>query len=357
MDVTQNNLQQVTGTIPTMVKDIPFDERISSWEMSQLWLIYQANSSVRCILQYFVASAQDNEIKALLNDSLNSILPQLNTMSNIFNSVGFPIPHGFTDEDVEPNAKRLYSDSLMLAYLRTITKFGIVELGHALPLATRPDVRDYLNGATVTAQNLINKTQDLMVKKGIAVKPPYTRVPDRVNYVQGEQWYKGLFGKKRPMNVLELTHVFERMETKLSERAILLGYTQTAKSEEVRSYFSKVNHVMDKEVERWHTFLGDEDLPEPINWNGDITDSSESPFSDKLMLFHFMFSVTFSVTANGFALANCTRTDLVTAFAAVILNLQALGKDGLDLMITNRWMEEIPLVVDREDIISKTPQH
>jgi len=45
-------------------------------------------------------------------------------MTNLFNSVGFPIPNGFGDKDVLPNAKRLYSDSLMLVYLRTLNKFG-----------------------------------------------------------------------------------------------------------------------------------------------------------------------------------------------------------------------------------------
>jgi len=70
------------------------------------------------------------------------------------------------------------------------------------------------------------------------------------------------------------------------------------------------------------------------------------------MLFHKMTSISYSVTANGFALANCNRTDLVVAFSKSILELQSYGKSGLELSIENRWMEEIPQVADRKQINS-----
>ena len=352
METSQQGSQQVNASVSSEVKNFLYDDgRLSSWEMSQLWLIYQANSSLKCILQYFVATAQDPEIKAVLNDALNAMPPQLSTMTNLFNSVGFPIPYGFSDQDVEQNAKRLYSDSLMLTYLRMIIKFGLVKLAHALPLASRPDVQDYLNSALVETQNLYNKTGHLLAKKGIAIKPPYTPVPDRVNYVTGQNYYGGLLGKKRPINVLECSHVFERLETKISEKAILLGFAQVAKDEKVKAYFSKGINFMDKEIDRWVSILKDEDLPTPILWRSEVTDSTESPLSDRLMLFHFLFNITYSITANGFALGNCNRTDLVLSFSKTMLDLEGFGKEGLDLMIEKGWLEEIPLVADREKLI------
>lgn len=337
---------------PVSVKDFPYDERLSSWEMSQLWLLYQANSQLKCVFQYFVAKAQDPEIKAVLSDALNKATNQLNSLISIFNETGFPLPHGFTEDyDVDPNAERLYSDSFMLVYLRKYNKFGIINLAHALPLATRPDVRAYLNNGLIDAQNLLNITEDLLAKKGLALRPPYTPVPDRANYVADKTWYGGLFGKKRPINTLELTHVYERLETKYAENAILLGFTQVAKDTLVKEYFSKGKDVLDKEINKWTAILTDEDLPLPPSWTTDVTDSTESPFSDKLMLFHIIFNITYSITANGFALGNCNRTDLVTAFSKAVTSLQAYGKEGLDLMIEKGWFEEIPLAADREKVI------
>ncbi|KGP75069.1 hypothetical protein JT05_12520 [Desulfosporosinus sp. Tol-M] len=305
---------------------------------------------MKCILQYFVAKAQDPEIKAMMNDALNIILPQQSTITTLFNSVGFPVPHGFTDEDVKINAKRLYSDSLMLSFHRAIIRFRLVQLAHALPLATRPDVRDFFNDALVQEQNLLNKAEDLLTKKGINVRPPYTPVPDRVKYIADNSWYGNLFGSERPINILELTQVFKRLENKLVENAIQLGFTQVVKDPKIKAYFSRGLNIFDKEIEKWSKVLNKEDMILPMSWKSEVTDSSESPFSDKLMLFRTVLNIAYSVYANGFALANCNRTDLVTAFAKVELNLSSYGKDGLDLMIANGWMEEIPLAVDRKGL-------
>jgi len=44
METFQQELQQVNAPVPSEDKNFPYDERLSSWEMSQLWLIYQANT-------------------------------------------------------------------------------------------------------------------------------------------------------------------------------------------------------------------------------------------------------------------------------------------------------------------------
>jgi len=352
MDTYQHGSQQVNTSVPYQVNNFLYEEgRLSSWEMSQLWLIYEANSSLKCIVQYFAATARDIDIKAVLNEALNAIPPRLSNMTELFDSVGFPIPYGFGDEDVVPTAKRLYSDSLMLAYIRTLNKFGLIKLAHALPFASRPDVRECFNSALVEAQNLVNKTEDLLSKKGIANKPPYTPVPDRVTYVTDQNYNGGLLGGKRPINVLECSYIFERLETKLSERAILLGFAQVVKDEKIKAYFVKGIKVFDKLIDRWSSILKDEDLPTPMLWISEVTNSTQSPFSDRLMLFHLMYCITYSITANGFALGNNNRTDVLLGFSESVLDLGIYGKKGLSIMVEKGWTEEIPLVADREKII------
>jgi hypothetical protein len=350
MEIAQQEFLKENKPAPGLSKDVPYDERLSAWEISQLWLIYQANSLMKCILQYFSAQAQDPEIKTILTDALNMIYPKLSAIISLFNSVGFPIPYGYTDEDVNTNAKRLFSDSLMLSAFRAVTRFRLVKLAHALPLATRPDVRAFFNSALVEEQNLLNKAEDLLTKKGINVRPPYIPIPDRVNYIADNSWYGNLFGSERPINALELTHVFQRLETKLVESAIHLGFTQVVKDPKIKAYFSKGLQIFDNEIKRWSAILNKEDIILPLSWRSEVTDSLESPFSDKLMLFQSLLNITYSFYANGFAIANCNRTDLVRAFVKVEIDLGTYGKDGLDLMIANAWMEEIPLSVDRKGL-------
>jgi hypothetical protein len=351
METFQQEFQQENALTVNTVKNVPCDERLSSSEMSQLWLGYQTVSSRKCILQYLIAKAQDPEIKSLFTDTLNEVNWQLSTATDIFNSVGFPIPHGFTDEDVEPNAQRLYSDSLMLTYYNMFTRLRFSLVAYAIPLTTRPDVREFFNSALVHEQNFFNKSEDLLNKKGINAKPPYTPVPEKVNYIENQTWYGDLFGGKRSINVLELTHVFQRLETKLIESAIHLGFTRVVKDPKIKAYLLKGLDVLDKEIKRWSTILHKENLILPRSWRNEVTNSVESPFSDKLILFQTLLSVTYSVSVNGFALANCNRKDLLAAFTEAEIELASYGKDGLDLMIAHGWMEEIPLVADRNEII------
>ena len=60
------------------------------------------------------------------------------------------------------------------------------------------------------------------------------------------------------------------------------------------------------------------------------------------------------ITQNGISLANCVRRDIVTAFGGAIVALQAYSKDALDLMINSGWLEKIPQVADRQEIIGKS---
>lgn len=83
MQTTQDSFQQAYILNPTAVKEFPYDERISTWEMSQLWLIYQANGQIKCILEYFVNIAQYPEMKEILTDALNIAKNQLDSLMAI----------------------------------------------------------------------------------------------------------------------------------------------------------------------------------------------------------------------------------------------------------------------------------
>ncbi|MDD2234700.1 MAG: DUF3231 family protein [Desulfitobacteriaceae bacterium] len=334
-----------------MVNNFPYDERLSVWEISQLWLFYQTSSLRKCIFQYVIAQTQDPDMKAFYLDTLNTINAQLSTMTNLFLSADFSVPQGFTDKDVEPNAKRLFSDSLTLNFFRMMNRFRFVKLAHLLPLIIRPDLQEFFNSALVSEQNLMNRSKNLAIKKGIHTKPPYTPVSDKVNFISNQTWYGEFFKKGRSINVLELTHVFLQLDTKQIQRAIRLGFCQVVKDPKVKAFMIKGLDILDKVIERWSIILNKEDLPLPISWECEVTDSLDSPFSDKLMLYQILLMITYSVYDNGFSLANCNRKDIVAAFAKAELEQIPYGKDALDLMIANGWMEEIPLIIDRKKMI------
>jgi len=273
-------------------------------------------------------------------------------MTQMFNSVGFPIPHGFTEEDVEPNAKRLFSDSFMLTYIRYLARYGAIKYFTALTMSIRPDVREFYNLCVDEIQDLHKKADEILIKKGFFSAEAYIPVPERIQYVYEERsMYKGIFGDKRPINALEIAEVFGRLESRFLERPIVLGFNQVIQSQKIKKLFSKAEQVLDNNTHRWGKMLRDEDLPLPASVAHEITDSSESPFSDKLMVFHVLAVFGYGLTAHGIAIASCTRSDIVTAMNASIAETMAWAKDALDLMMQSGWMEKIPQATDRKQII------
>lgn len=348
----QDNQPQLNSTIQYLTKNFPYDERLSSMEMSQLWLTYLAYNANKFVYTRYFDTTQDPEFKSLFGDALNIVQSQLGSISSLFNTVGFPIPYGFSDKDINMNAKRLFSDGLMILHLRKQTRFGLVEFGHALSLVTRPDVKGFFNSGLDQQQNLLNKIDEVLERKGIYIKPPYTIVPDEVSYVKDKgDFYGGLLGKNRPINVLELTYLFENLIIKNKAHALLLGFSQVAEDEEVKRCFQKGVEVVRKIRERGSQYLEKENLPLPTTLDSEITDSTEAPFSDRLMVFDKLRVINLSVTAIGFAVANSNRKDIVVSYYRDIWDLANYGKMLLDLYIEKGWMEGIPLVADREEIM------
>lgn len=97
--------------------------------------------------------------------------------------------------------------------------------------------------------------------------------------------------------------------------------------------------------------MNSEDLLLPTTLRSEVTDSTDSPFTDRLLLFYVMVGVHNSIATNGSALASVSRIDIVSPSIETLSEIRKYGKIGLDLSIDKGWMEEIPLVSDRKEMI------
>ncbi len=129
-----------------------------------------------------------------------------------------------------------------------------------------------------------------------------------------------------------------------------MGFGQVAKSKKLKDYFSRGKQIADKQTGVLGSLLEDEDLPKPINYDALVTDSTESPFSDKLILFHSTIFMSLSIQAYGLALGNCARPDVASSITRLTAELGDYVKDGLDLMIEHGWLERVPEAANRKEL-------
>lgn len=325
---------------------------LTSSEIGQLWTTYLAESMSKYMLPYFVEKCKDPDIRSVLQFALEVSIQHVNSITEIFNAANFPVLHGFTDEDFNITAEQLFSDTFMLAYTRAMAKYGMTDFSSSFSNSARPDICGFFEGCLNNSKEIYKQTNVVLLAKGLLERTPYIPIPDMVEYVDdAPNFFKGFIGDKRPLNALEIGHVFGNSYLKSLDNALLQGFAQAAKSKKVKDYLSRGKQIADKQIEVFNSLLRDEDLPVPSSYQNQVTASTESPFSDKMMMFHVtVISSACCICGFGLSLSKCARKDVALTFSRLIAELIDFAKDGLDLMIEHGWLERVPETANRKEL-------
>jgi len=93
--------------------------------------------------------------------------------------------------------------------------------------------------------------------------------------------------------------------------------------------------------------LKKEDLLGIVPVNMEVTDSTDSPFSNKLVMALFSALNAIDVTLIGHALSLSFRTDLSAHYSKLIGEILLYNKKGFDILVDRKWLEKPPSAPDR----------
>nr|WP_263324596.1 DUF3231 family protein [Neobacillus sp. Marseille-Q6967] len=323
---------------------------LTSSEISALWGCYMGDSMSSCVLRYFLNTEEDEDIKALVKYALGLTEEHLAFISKLFQNEKFPIPHGFTDDDVDVSAPKLFSDIFILFYLKQMGSSGMGAYSLALGSSSRIDIREFFNHNLKTTAELYNKATTLSASKGLLIRPPYIQYPETAEFVQKEGWVNGLFGDRRPLNVSEITHLHLNTITNTLGKTMMIGFSQVSKSKEVKKLFIRGRDISIKHVEVLSSLLRDDYVPAPEIWDTAVTNSTTAPFSDKLMLFHTVSLAQLGIGNYGMAMSASSRRDLAANYMRLNAEAGTFADDCAELLIQNEWFEKMPGVVERDTL-------
>jgi len=323
-------------------------------EVGHLWTSYLAECMSVCFLKYYVAKSKDPDIHAVLQRALDVSSQRVRTIVDIFNSIHHPIPEAYGERDVDVDVKQLFSESFMIKYTRFMHKFILINYSNSLSVSSRSDVRSYFSECLNTSQEIHQKATKVLQAKGLLIKAPNIVIPDRVDFVHNTDYLGSILGlgDQRPLNAMEISHIVALMETKQLLKTLNLGYGQVVKSEKVKRFISQAKQTADKQLKKLGSYLDDEDLPQPIMTSDLVTDSTESPHSDKLIMCHVTVVIATIVAEYGISASNTARKDLVATFANLTTEILSLAKDGAELMIESGWLEKIPQTSNRKELMN-----
>lgn len=321
-------------------------EDLTSAEMAKLWATYMGNSMGKCILSYFLQHVDDKDIKTLLENALQLSEEYMKTVKEIFTKESFPIPKGFTEDDVNLGAPRLYQDEFYVHYLKYAAKAGMSIYTVAIPLVYRKDVKEFFRYCMDSTMDLMDQIKEILMSKGLIIKPPLIPVPDNVEFVHDE-FLNGFFGHIRPLHALEITHLYDVIESDAVSKALITGFAQVARDEEVRNILEKGKNSVTKNLEAYMQKLNNQNLPSPSRLDDLVTSSTFSPFSDKIMLYHKidMFSIKIRIFGNAVAVNG--RHDIGLIYTKALMKNVTFVQSAAKIMIDKGWFEQPPYAAER----------
>jgi len=322
---------------------------LTSSEIAGLWSTYIQDSMAKCILQYFQHHVKDTEIHKVVTEALTLSQNHVMQITKIFHSESFPIPHGFSESDINLSAKPLFHDPYVLSFVYGMSRMGMINYPFITSTISRSDVLQFFVAANKSTTDLYQRCVNLMLTKGIYDRPIKMNYPKQAEYIQKHGFISGMLGHKRPLNAIELTEIFVRIERNYFAVILLLGFLQVVKDKEIKQYLIQGKGLCDEQINWLNELLVKEDLLGTVPVTMEVADSVESPFSDKLILSLIYLLNQIDISLVGHALSLSMRTDLSAHYSYLITKILAYTKDGYDLMVDRQWLEQPPLATDRKE--------
>lgn len=317
-------------------------------EISGLWKTYMQNTAIICVVKYFIQSVQDVEIKPLLDEQLNLLQHLDERVHDIFTQEKFPIPKGFSDEDVNLTAPALYTDLYALSFIYRFNQSTLSDYATVATKVARQDIVDFFYECMNSTAGIYRKALDMMLSKGIYDRPPKMPYPKEAKFVEKrDSIFDIWFGDKRPLNTFELGEIFYVIERNYIGLLLLMGFIQVTKDKEIKAFFIDGKKLAEKQIDTFNKILEEEELIGQIPVSMEVTDSRIAPFSERLMMFLIATTITTGLYLTAYSLSSAMRKDLAAHYTAVMIEVLKYGGDGMKIMVDKGWMEQPPQAFDR----------
>lgn len=324
--------------------------KLTSSEIGSLWGEYVNGTMTDVVNRYMVSIVEDESIKAIFEEAIKTFEQQKKQIATFMENEGFPVPIGFTESDLNKGAERLFTDIFCLNYLHIMTLHGL--LGHitVLGVSVRKDLRDFYDSCDNDAKRMYHQTIELLLEKGNFQRDPLFYPAKNPEFISSEDFTDGLFGKGRRLTGTEIISISLNLKKSIMTKTLSIGFSQVTQTKEVRKFLEDSEKTADHQIQTFAKIMHTDNLPAPKSWETEVTTSTDSPFSDKLMLYHIGFLFQAAQVYHGTGLASAMRTDLVTTYEGIILKNLMVTKKWFDLMVQNKWLEQPPLAPNRKEI-------
>ena len=320
-------------------------------EIANLWQFIISNQAHLCMLEHWIQHAEDKDLKKKLQHSKDVAKQIVKDGTELYIKAGFPAPIGFSlAQDLNLETPRLMSDKLVIFTLQILSEYGLYGYGLNLGKTETPEVNSFFKQCLSDSVEIYHGFRDLIKNKGYGHQPVIIPPPNEAEFVQKQSFLVGWLGEKRPVNALEIDNLIFSLRGAILAKSLLMVFSQIAKDTDLYNHCSKGKEMIGKRLEKIQSFNTAENLPFHPTYETEITDSTVSPFSDRLLMFEALALTQIAIVRYGNALSSVVRRDLSVMFAKFIVETGFYLEDGLKLSIDKNWLEQPPLASDRDKL-------
>ena len=319
---------------------------LSASELATLWMTFQEKTFILRFLEYLIPNADDEKSLKILTELYGHLDKYIEKVTTLFENEGAALPIAFSSKDVNVNAPKLFENGLDIMLLREIKQISMGLYTLNMGMSFREDIIDIYKDLTSITQGCYKDCTHYLLEKGILTRPPHIPMPTNYEFVNDLNYLSGynLLKKARQIDAMELANIHHNMESNNVGMTLMFAFSQVAQDAEIKKYFHKGMELSRKVLKANTEFLLEDNISPTVTSIGNATNSKDSPFSDRLMMYFNYMLGNFTLGANSFSFAFTLRSDLKVEFALLAKDVVDYIDEGIKLMIKNSWFEKPPQI-------------
>jgi len=326
--------------------------KLTPAEISSLWNSYITNTMAFWVSKYFVAKTQDKELQVILQYAVEMAEIEFEKSKDFLVGANYPLPQKFDEQDVDLNAPAICTDNFTLIIKYSLVQSAQIVYGLSLSTSTRKDIRVFYQECLNNSAELYNRLTDLLITRGLHHPEIHIPTPTHVEKVSKQSYLAGWFADRRLINSQEIAQLAYNFKSIEMHKTFSKVMSQITPSKEVKNHFLRGIAMYQKHLDIFQSILTANDLPKIPTWESELTDTTVSPFSDRLMMFKMTMLTAAASGRYGLALSSVQRKDLGTHFMRLMAETLQYGEDSVNQMIERGFMDQLPMAKEHPAVPS-----
>lgn len=316
-------------------------EKMNVNELGFLWYLQSSSNMINIFLKYLIGTTEDVDVKEILKQINEISTHQEQTANLILSEKGFKSTSFFNIQDdlYNPNTK-LFSDQLTTEILKHVMGNGLKELALQYSELTDLKIKKFFKELLDTFTEIDYSLLGLLGDKGMLQNSSFS-------YKNAEERKGKLFKVKstqqRPLNAVELSHMFSALECNNVGVALCAGFSEVVKDDDIKNFLLEGEKLAFNQASTLSNIFRENGVPTSTGLEAHVNKIETSPFSDKLIANLIMFLNPIGITNLQSAIVVSYKRDHINLLKELIKQVEDFSEKGFKLLVRKNWFHEPPL--------------